>query len=97
MPSDPTTPAAPSPSSQVAESGRNQSGRNNCGSQVSINPTGDSLQVSAPVPLFQARVAAADEPGNYNVSPDGRFLITVPSSEQVSTPIQIIVNWKGKQ
>ena len=57
---------------------------------------GSRFEVGAPVPLFQTRIAAsavAITRVQYDVSRDGRFLISQPA-ESATTPITLILNWK---
>lgn len=65
-----------------------------------ISVTGSSIQPGAPVALFQTRIylGGTEQPnrGQYNVAPDGRFLInTVLSSDDAVMPITIVQNWRG--
>jgi Tol biopolymer transport system component len=60
---------------------------------VSIKPSGTSLDISAPVSLFRPRFVEATRRGNYNVAPDGRFLISLAIEEQSVAPITVILNW----
>jgi WD40 repeat protein len=58
---------------------------------VPIQPavTGSTLELAAPVPLFQARSE------NYMVAPDGqRFLLYINAAPPITTPLSVIVNWK---
>ena len=57
---------------------------------VSMKPAGASLEVSAPKSLFQTRMVG---PRNYDVSADGRFLMSVPDAQQAPDPITVILNW----
>ena len=58
---------------------------------VGVRPAGTELQVSRPVPLFHSRVFPGLQ--DYDVSSDGRFLLSIPSAERTLTPITVIVNW----
>jgi len=45
-----------------------------------------------PVALFEMPLIGVVE-ANYDVSSIGRFLVNVPSREQSSLPITVILNW----
>jgi Tol biopolymer transport system component len=68
---------------------------------VKVDTAGSIFQTSAAVPLFAPRLAesAAINPFNaqYDVGPDGRFLINVPVDDLASSPITLILNWARKQ
>jgi hypothetical protein len=62
-------------------------------------PKGDSPDVGTPVVLFQTRVlgGGVDTVGRhhqYDVPPDGRFLINVLTDEAAISPLTILLNWK---
>lgn len=58
-----------------------------------------TVQLSPPTRLFQTRIAQLTRSGvhaNYDVAPDGRFLIvenTAPTEQ--SSSLRIIVNWQS--
>ena len=54
---------------------------------------GSRIEVGAPVPLFQTRMADSGAALQYAVARDGRFLISQPA-ESATTPITLILNWK---
>jgi hypothetical protein len=54
---------------------------------------GSRIEVGAPVPLFQTRMADSGAALQYAVARDGRFLISQPE-ESATTPITLILNWK---
>ncbi len=61
-----------------------------------ITVSGARLAAGTPVKLFQTRIAGgvedAQQGREYDVAPDGRFLInTVP--ESAAAPITLILNW----
>jgi Tol biopolymer transport system component len=58
---------------------------------VSIVRTGTGLTIGRPVPLFGSR--AFRDGAEYQVSADGRFLLSVPRSDQPDISIAVIVNW----
>ncbi len=66
---------------------------------VSITATADgqTLDASAPVPLFPTRLASGPgfAPGEaqYEVAPDGRFLLNTVVDESSAPPITITLNW----
>ena len=65
---------------------------------VTITSKADTLDPSTPVALFQTRiVGGGSDPGmapEYDVAPDGRFLINVITGETTASPITILQNWK---
>ena len=65
-----------------------------------ITPRGATLEVGAPVALFQTAIASGGNvlPGirhQYDVAPDGRVLINV-ASDASPVPITLIQNWKDR-
>jgi Tol biopolymer transport system component len=68
---------------------------------VKVSTAGSAFQTSAAVALFAPRLAesAAINPFNaqYDVAPDGRFLINVAVDDLASSPITLILNWARKQ
>jgi Tol biopolymer transport system component len=63
--------------------------------------TGQTIEPGVPVPLFATRIVGGG--GNlagyrqqYDVAPDGRFLINV-ALESVPPPIRLLSNWKPKE
>ena len=60
---------------------------------VSVKADGPSLEVGAPVPLFNTRLQFTGG-RDYDVSADGRFLMATAFSEQSApVPITVILNW----
>jgi hypothetical protein len=62
-----------------------------------ITVRGPKLAAGTPVKLFQTRIAGGGENNNellreYDVAPDGRFLINTVS-ESAAVPITLILNW----
>jgi len=60
--------------------------------------SGTALQPGLPTALFQPRIAAGGTPRaglrqQYDVAPDGRFLINVSVDEATAAPITVITNW----
>jgi Tol biopolymer transport system component len=56
---------------------------------------GESLRVGKPTPLFRGR-SLASLPGlpNYDVAPDGRFLMVMPADQDPGLPaIHIVMDW----
>jgi hypothetical protein len=47
----------------------------------------------SPVPLFPAKFVDPARRGNYNVAPDGRFLVNFAVSDQTTAPITVVMNW----
>ncbi|MDA2924795.1 protein kinase, partial [Acidobacteria bacterium AH-259-L09] len=60
---------------------------------VPIKPSGSSLEVGSPTPLFETRLAPDHR--SYDVSADGRFLLNVIAADLIA-PITVILNWKPK-
>jgi len=63
---------------------------------VPIKTRGATLEPGTPVPLFSPRIASNRETPlpQYDVAPDGRFLINVTLEDSVTPPIVLIQNWK---
>ena len=62
--------------------------------------TGTTLDVGAPNALFQPRMVGrgtnlVGRRQQYDVAPDGRFLINVDTQEPGTPPITVILNWKA--
>ena len=66
---------------------------NNKISAVRIAASGDALEVGPVTPLFDARPPSGFGRYFYDVAPDGRFLLTVPTSTNTSTMVTLFVNW----
>jgi hypothetical protein len=66
---------------------------------ASVSTTRDrSLQFGVPVPLFTTRLGeggGADLRPQYDVTPDGRFLIAQRAEQSVS-PLKLVLNWKPR-
>jgi len=63
-----------------------------------IASSGTALQPGLPTALFQPRIALGGTPvigfrQQYDVAPDGRFLINVNVDEGTAAPITVIMNW----
>jgi Tol biopolymer transport system component len=61
---------------------------------VSIARAGDALAIGTPQTLFESR-AFQGEP-EYDVAPDGRFLLRVPVADQIDPPLAVILNWADR-
>src|SRR5262249_10597571 len=65
---------------------------------VPIVVKGAALDPGLPVSLFQTRIwGGGTNAGNgfqYDVAPDGRFLINVLTEDAVTSPITLLLNWK---
>jgi len=64
---------------------------------VPISVKGTALEPGTPVPLFQSRVYGGFTTrlrAQYDVAPDGRFLINVAVEDTASSPITLLLNWK---
>jgi Tol biopolymer transport system component len=67
---------------------------------VPIAVNGVTLEPGAPVTLFQTRIvprATSPYRQQYDVAPDGRFLINTAVDEANSAPIKLILNWNPSQ
>jgi Tol biopolymer transport system component len=55
-------------------------------------------ELGAPTPLFQTRIWGGGTTPNqgqqYDVAPDGRFLINVTTEDAPTSPITLLLNWK---
>jgi dipeptidyl aminopeptidase/acylaminoacyl peptidase len=65
---------------------------------VTFSVTGDSVEVGNPISLFPTRIVSGGTDDlalgwQYNVAPDGRFLINTLVGEGSTTPITLIQNW----
>jgi serine/threonine protein kinase/Tol biopolymer transport system component len=64
---------------------------------VAVSADGQTVDASAPVPLFATRLAsgAGFAPGEqqYTVAPDGRFLLNTVVDEASASPITVVLNW----
>lgn len=67
---------------------------------VPIAIGGSSLEPGTPVALFQTRIVfGGTETYNreqFDVAPDGRFLINVTTDDVASSPITLLLNWKPR-
>jgi dipeptidyl aminopeptidase/acylaminoacyl peptidase len=61
---------------------------------VSIRHTGDELEIGKPVRLFQSRALESDR--EYDVGPDGRFLINLPVEEKTGDSLTVVLNWAAQ-
>jgi hypothetical protein len=64
---------------------------------VPIEVKGTSVVAGTPVALFQPRIvgggtSVAGQGHQYDVAPDGRFLINV-EEEEPAAPITLLLNW----
>ena len=64
---------------------------------ITASADGQTLDASAPVPLFPTRLASGPgfAPGEaqYDVAPNGRFLLNTIVDESSASPITIMLNW----
>ena len=66
---------------------------------VSITSTANSIDASAPTPLFKVPIAITGATRDYDVTTDGRFLINVTNPaalNPVANPISLDLNWTAK-
>jgi hypothetical protein len=69
---------------------------------VSMATTGRTPEMGAPVALFQPRIlhgglGVIGFLAQYDVAPDGRFLINVTAGDAVTALITVIQNWAPKK
>ena len=69
---------------------------------VSIVTTGRAPEMGAPVALFQPHILfggtmATGNTWQYDVAPDGRFLINVTAGDAAAAPITVIQHWTPKK
>ena len=64
---------------------------------VPITVKGGALEPGTPVALFQPPIwgggSNTTNRQQYDVAPDGRFLINVTTGEATAPPITVILNW----
>jgi hypothetical protein len=64
---------------------------------ASISETADSVEIGSPIPLFQTRMymLGSENPirGQYDVSPDGHFLLNTVIGDGAAAPIIVVQNW----
>jgi serine/threonine protein kinase/Tol biopolymer transport system component len=69
------------------------------GSRIVAVPVtaGQSLQTGKPTPLFETQIILQPRPQGYpyDVTADGRFLISAPLARPAS-PITVVVNWRAR-
>ena len=68
---------------------------------VPVTVKGAAPELGAPAALFQTRIvyggtSPVGVTQQYDVAPDGRFLINVNADEGGASPITVIQNWKPK-
>jgi Tol biopolymer transport system component len=65
---------------------------------VAIAANGSTLEPGTPIALFQTRIfgggASVNTRQQYDVAPDGRFLINVTLDDTHASPITLLLNWK---
>ncbi len=69
---------------------------------VSVAATRTAPEMGAPVALFQPHIRNGGTLTigifwQYDVAPDGRFLINVTVGDAVTAPITVIQNWQAKR
>jgi Tol biopolymer transport system component len=61
-----------------------------------VTVAGSTLAPGAPVVLFPTRISADAQQGRqYDVAPDGRFLINTVLDAAATPPITLLQNWQG--
>jgi Tol biopolymer transport system component len=65
---------------------------------ASITVKGAAIEPSDPVPLFQTRISGGGTNARlnqqYDVAPDGRFLINETTEDAATSPITLLQNWR---
>jgi hypothetical protein len=56
---------------------------------------GSNLEIGAPQPLFRTHSVYYPVMPQYDVSPDGRFLIVTEVESAPAEPIHVLLNWKS--
>jgi eukaryotic-like serine/threonine-protein kinase len=68
---------------------------------ASIKVTGAALEPGGPVALFRTRIwgggTNATQGQQYDVAPDGRFIMNITTDIAAAPPITLILNWQPKQ
>jgi eukaryotic-like serine/threonine-protein kinase len=62
---------------------------------IAVRSTADAFEASVPKPLFKAPVSTNGAAQEYEVAPDGRFLINADRSPAQPRPITLVLNWAG--
>jgi hypothetical protein len=61
---------------------------------------GAAIEPGLPMPLFATRIAGGGTntyaKPQYDVAPDGRFLINATTDEATTSPIMLLLNWKPR-
>ena len=67
---------------------------------IQLASNGQAVEAGAPVPLFVTRIGGAVGPNvtrqQYMVSPDGQRFLMNTVTEEATSPITVILNWKAK-
>ncbi len=67
---------------------------------ASIDLNGAAVEPGVPMALFQTRIwgggTNATQGPQYDVAPDGRFLINIATDDVSAAPITILLNWNPK-
>lgn len=67
---------------------------------VPIGVNGATIEPGTPAALFQTHIFGGGtetyQREQYDVSPDGRFLINATTDDAAATPITMLLNWKGQ-
>ena len=64
---------------------------------ASVLAQGPTFETGKPQPLFQTHIVlggANSGKQQYDVAPDGRFLINVATEDAAATPITLLLNWR---
>jgi Tol biopolymer transport system component len=64
---------------------------------VPIEARSTTIEAGTPRALFQTRIIfgpSSTQRQQYDVAPDGRFLINVPTEDTAGAPITLLLNWK---
>jgi hypothetical protein len=68
---------------------------------MAVTITGPAFTAGRPMELFQTPLTVnrtqPTRDRRYDVAPDGRFLMVIPSATGGATPYSVIVNWNPQQ
>ena len=62
---------------------------------VSIAAQGNTLEPGTPAVLFRTHIMRNPSRQQYDVAPDGRFLINTELQDTTTAPITLLMNWAG--
>jgi hypothetical protein len=60
---------------------------------VAVSPARGTFTPGPPKPIFRTRMLSGTNHTEYDVAPDGRFLVNETMDEAGATPITVFLNW----